>query len=444
MTAGDVPITSDPAGGTLDLGIRKYVFVGVSVAATVFGGLLLWSLFAPIDGAVIASGVVTVESNKKTVQHLEGGIVDKILVTEGQAVTKGQLLIRLDDTVTKANLAVVRDQLIELSAREGRLRAERDGAAEIDWPHFLHQIWDEPDVRDVTDGQHNLFRVRRETRHEELALLNKRIRQLGDEIDGLNAQVKSKQNQIQIIREELNGLRLLHQKGHVPITRILLLEREAEQLLGDKGAHIAEIARANNRIGEAGIEINRLHSAFQEEVIAELRDIKVQVQERLEEKITAEDTLRRLDVLAPQSGYVLELQIHTQGGVVQAGQPIMYIVPKNDELVVEVNVEPKDIDNVTLHSPARIRFSSFNQRTTPEIEGRVTRVSNDLISDQEQQTSYYRVRIGIEDEEIARLNGLELLPGMPTEAFIRTGERSALSYLLKPLTDAFSRSMKED
>ncbi|MEM7172438.1 MAG: HlyD family type I secretion periplasmic adaptor subunit [Pseudomonadota bacterium] len=417
---------------------------GLAIVLVVFGGIGAWSVFAKLDGAVVATGAVTVESNQRTVQHLEGGIVGKLHVREGQFVDRGQLLLQLDGTIVTGQLRIVEQQLTELLARESRLRAEQADLGAVSWHPDLSNFVTDVQNNEIIHGQKLLFEARKQARNEEQDVLQTRIHQLNDEINGLSVQVTANSEQIRLIQQELDGLRKLYERGHVPITRILLLERQYHELKGEKGAFLSEIAKAKNRIGETRIEINRGRSSFREEVIAEMRDVNIQIKELFEERLTTLDQNRRLRVVAPQAGYVLGLAAHTEGGVIQAGQAIMNIVPENDELVVEVHVEPKDIDKVALASSTRVRFSAFNQRTTPEIEGKVVRISGDRIISETDQLPYYLVRIGIEKPELKRLNNLDLVPGMPVEALIRTGERSFLSYLLKPVLDAFSRSFRED
>ena len=427
-----------------DVRLRWTVITGLLVVAAVFGGLTAWSLMAPIDGAVIATGNVQVESNRKTVKHLEGGIVAELRVREGTYVEAGDLLIRLDDAVDQASLALIDSQLDELRARRARLVAEQNDVETLALPDALTERAHLPQVRDVVDGQTNLSEARRETRTAEKGLLLQRIEQLKNQIGGFRAQQKSQEKQIALLEQELGGLRQLYEKGYAPITRILALEREVERLRGERGAHIAEIARTQSSIGEAEMEIVRSDKTFREEVITELREVEAKLIELSEQRIAVVDRLKRRDIVAPQAGFVLDLQAHTVGGVIAAGEPIMDIVPGNDALVIAAQVQPQDIDKIQVGSEARIRLSAFNQRTTPEIFGRVKTVSGDRLLDATTGLPYYLAFIEMPADTAEQLNDLSLVPGMPAESFIRTGERTAISYFLKPLTDSFARAFKED
>ena len=425
-------------------GTRFYVLLGTFLILSVFGGIAVWSAVAPIDGTVMAPATVRVETNRKAVQHLEGGIVSEIVVSEGESVQAGDLLARLDDTVASANLKIVEGQLDELVARRARLIAERDNAKLIAFPRTLTLRSEEPEVADILKGQLGHFDARRATRHTETDLLRQRMRQLEDKIGGLRAQNGSKAKQIGILGQEIRSLRALHEKGYAPITRILALERDAERLRGERGEHMAEIAEAHNAIGEAEMEIVRIEKTFQEEVIAELRDVQARIAELSEQRVAAEDQFRRGEILAPRQGTILGLAVHTLGGVVRAGEPLMYIVPEDDRWVIEAQVSPHDIDKVTVGSEAFVRFSAFNQRLTPELAGQVVRVSGDSMVNDTTGAPYYSALVDVPEQTLLALKDVKLVPGMPAEVFIRTGERSAISYLVKPLVDGVRRAMREE
>ena len=444
MTAGGPPAPAIAGSTKAKDNARFYIWFGSLVLASVFGGIATWSVVGPIDGAVIATATLQVESNRKAVQHLEGGIVGEILVREGDTVRTGDILIRLDDTVARANLAIIDSQLDELLARRARLIAERDGLQTIGFPTALTARDDGPHVQEIIDGQRRHFVARRQTRNAQLDLLTQRARRLEDKIAGLQAQRASKLRQIELLERELVGLRDLHAKGFAPLTRILALEREAERLAGERGAHTAEIAEARNAIGEAEMQMLQVAKDFRTSVIGELRDAQVRIAELSERRIAARDQLRRIDILAPRDGTVLGLTVHTVGGVIAPGEPIMHVVPDGDRLLVAARVLPQDIDNIRIGSQTVIRLSAFSQRRTPEVVGQVETVAADSLADEVTGEPYYLALIALPDTLPPAFDDLTLVPGMPAETFIKTGERSAMSYLLKPLLDSLQRAFREE
>lgn len=437
---------SAPKAAFKPSGAPFLIRLGLGVIALVFGGIALWSLLAPIDGAVVASGQVVVESNRKTVQHLEGGVIGEILVREGETVGAGAVLARLDDTVQLANVALIDGQLMELYARRARLEAERDGRDEITHAQGAADIVAREPFVDRLAGQRKLFAARRATRLTQISLLEERIVQQNRRIDGLDAQLDSLRGQQSLIDDELARLRTLRAQGYVPTTRLHALEREAWRLRGESGARAAGVAEATSLIAEARLEIGRLEESGREGAIAELRDVEVSIAELEERRVTALDALRRTEILAPQGGRVLNLAIHTVGGVVAPGAPLMEIVPDGARLQVAVRLAPQDVDNVRPGQETLLRFSAFGSRQTPEAAGVVRDVSADSVADQTTGAPFYRMLVDIPEAAALEdlLGGRPLLPGMPVEAFIRTGSKPAISYLLKPLTDAIARSMREE
>ncbi len=427
-------------------GAPFFVRLGLGIVATVFGGIALWSMLAPIDGAVVASGEVVVESNRKTVQHLEGGVIGEILVREGETVRAGAVLARLDDTVQTANVALVDGQLAELYARRARLEAERDGRDEVAQARGAADIVAGDLFADRLAGQRKLFAARRATRLTQISLLQERIVQQNERIGGLDAQILSLRGQISLIEDELAGVRKLHAQGYVPLTRLRALEREALRLRGERGALTGSVAEATSIIAEARLQIERLEESGREEAIMELRDCEASIAELEERRVTALDALRRTEIHAPQGGRVLNLAVHTVGGVIAPGAPLMEIVPDGDRLRVKAHVAPRDVDNVRPGQETLVRFSAFGSRLTPEVAGVVRDVSADRLSDQATGAPFYLVLVDIPEGAALEnvLEGRPLLPGMPVETFIRTGSKPAISYLLKPLTDAIARSMREE
>lgn len=425
---------------------KFYDRLGFGAVIAVFGGLILWSILAPIDGAVIAGGQVVVESNRKSVQHLEGGVIGAIEVREGDLVQEGEVVARLDDTVQRSSAALIDSQLTEAYARRARLEAERDRADTLPEARGVDEILKSGRFKEKLAGQQQLFEARRETRATQVSLLEERIVQQNERIGGLHAQISSLRDQLALINEELAGVRELHAKGYAPTTRLRELERAAKRLSGERGALSASVAEAQSIIAEARLEIERLKETGREEAITELRDVEVSISELEERRITAQDALRRTEIRTPQSGRVLALSVHTVGGVVAPGAPLMEIVPDGDRLQIMARVAPQDVDKISPGQETIVRFSAFGSRRTPEATGEVRTVSADAMTDEATGAPYYLVLVDIPEGEALSdvLRGERLVPGMPVEAFIRTGSRPAISYLLKPLTDAMARSMREE
>jgi HlyD family secretion protein len=414
-----------------------------AIALFLVAGIGVIGATTELAGAVIASGSLVVESNVKKVQHPTGGIVGELLVHDGSHVQAHDLLIRLDETAAQANVAMVDKSLAELFARRARLEAERDGSKEIEFPDDLLRSAQQADIGRVVTGERRLFELRRQAQDGQKAQLRERITQLNDEVRGYTDQVAAKKKEIEFIRTELEGVRELWAKSLVPISRVTAIERDAARLEGERGQLIATIAQGKGKISETELQIIQIDQNLRSDVAKELADIRAKIAELSERSVTAVDQLRRIDIRAPQAGVVHQLSVFTRGGVVAAGEQIMLIVPEADDLIVEVRVEPQKIDQLKLDQPATLRFPGFNQRTTPELNGRVSRIAADVTQDQRTGQPYYLVRIGLRVDEIDRLDGLKLVPGMPVEAFIRTSERTMLSYLLKPLTDQARRAFRE-
>ena len=423
--------------------IRRYTIAGGAVVVFLLGGVGVWAGTVQIAGALIAPGTIVVDSNVKKVQHPTGGVVGQVHVHDGDRVQAGDLLVRLDDTVARANLAIVTKGLTELEARKARLSAERDRADTIRYPDDLLQRANDPDVSQVLAAERKLFDLRRAARSGQKAQLRERIDQLGKEIAGLTSQQQSKEKEVTLIDRELTGVRDLYQKNLVPITRVTALERDATRLDGERGQLIASIAQAKGKIAELNLQIIQVDEDASSEVAKEMRETDGKIGEFVERKVAAADQLQRTDIRAPQAGTVFQSTVHTVGGVIPAGEPIMLIVPDAEKLAVEAKVNPQDIDKVQVGQTAVLRFSAFDTRTTPEIFGKVTRVSADTTTDQRTGLSYYTIRIGLEREETSRLGNVKLVPGMPVDAFVQTGERTVISYLMKPLSDQIVRAFRE-
>jgi HlyD family secretion protein len=423
--------------------IRRHIAIGGAAFAVLAFGLAGWAATTDISGAVVAPGVLVVETNVKKVQHPTGGVVGEILVRDGASVKAGDVVVRLDDTVTRANLAIVTKSLDELAARQARLRAERDDLSSIAFPRELVARSTSSQVREIIEEEQKLFEVRASARSGQKAQLQERVGQLQEELSGLAAQTDAKEKEIAFVHRELEGVRELWKKNLIPITRLMLLEREAVRIEGERGNLLATSAQAKGKITEIGLQIAQIDRDLKSEATKELREIQGKVAELVERKVAAEDQLKRVDIIAPQSGVVHQLAVHTVGGVIGPGEQLMLVVPGSDELTVEVRVAPQDIDQLQIGQRAVLRFAAFNQRTTPEIAGHLRVVSADIAQDQKTGVSYYLGRIGIPPAEVARLKGLKLVPGMPVETFLQTQDRTVLSYLVKPLEDQIVKAFRE-
>ncbi len=436
------PVAPRPAA-SVSHEIRRYLLIGFLLVLVMVGGAGTWAAFANITSAIIAHGIVVVESRVKKVQHRDGGIVGEIHVEDGDEVKAGDLLIRLDETLLKANLGVIVQQLITLDARLARLEAERDDATTITFPDWLEKQRADPEIAKVLVGETTLFTARRQALDGQIDQLKERVSQSEEQIQGLDVQRQAKEDEISLINQELTGLEALYSRGQVPITRVIANKRERTRLEGERGALISQIAVTRGRISETGLQILQLQHAFREEVLKDLRDTQAQVAGLSERRIAAEEQLSRTEIRAPQAGYVHELAVHTIGGVVTPGETLMQIVPEKDALLVEARVSPTDIDQVHAGQPAVITFSAFSQRTTPQLDGHVATVSPDLVQDQKTGVVYFTVRVALDPGQLQRLGDLKLLPGMPAEVFIRTGERTVMTFLLKPLTDQIRHTFRE-
>jgi HlyD family secretion protein len=426
-----------------DASIRRHIIAGSILIAVLAFGLGGWASTAEISGALISQGSLVVDSNVKKVQHPTGGVVGELLAHDGDHVKEGQILIRLDVTVTRANLAIVTKGLTELYARKARLAAERDGTDSVPVPKELADNIDNPEVKDALNSERRLFDLRRQARAGQKQQLQERITQLQQEIVGLTAQQDAKDKELALSEEELQGVRELWQKNLVQLNRLTSLQRDEAKVQGERGEIVAQAAEAKGKIAEIQLQIIQIDQDLSSDVAKELRETESKIGEYVERKVTAEDQLKRTDIRAPQDGTVFQSTANTVGGVITAGDPIMLIVPESDNLLVEVKVDPKDIDQVQYDQPVVLRFSSFNARTTPEINGKVVRIAADTNTDQRTGQSYYLVRIAMPADEVKRLGDVKLTPGMPVEAFIQTGERTMLSYLIKPLHDQLMRAFRE-
>jgi HlyD family secretion protein len=428
----------------LESTIRRHLWFGATVGLALVAGLGGWMWFTEIAGAVIARGQLVAESEVKKVQHPTGGVVSELRVHEGDHVRAGDVLIRLDETQTRANLEIVLRWIDELMARCAREEAELDDASLVEFPtDLLSRGTSDLTVARLIASERNLFSSRVAAREGQKAQFRQRIEQLRDEIKGLAEQAEAKQREDALIADELKGVDVLWQQNLVPKTRLTSLERDAARLHGELGQITSSIAETKGKITEIELQITQVDRDMRGDVGKDLAEIRGKLSEAQEKRVAAEDQLLHTDLRAPQDGVVHKLTVHTVGGLVVPSEPAMLIVPEADALVVETRVQAGDIDSVRLGQSAILRFPSFNPRTTPEIKGEVIRLAPDAVEDQKSGTSYYTIRIAISPDQFDRLGSLRLLSGMPVEAFLETGERTVLSYLTKPVADQISKAWRE-
>ncbi|MGC2855867.1 HlyD family type I secretion periplasmic adaptor subunit [Novispirillum sp. DQ9] len=436
--------------------MRGLAWVGVALVAIFIGGFGTWAAVAPLESAAIAAGTVTAESSRKTVQHLEGGIIGEILVRDGDFVEAGQTLIRLADTRPRTSLASLNGQLWNAIAREARLIAERDGLDIVDYPWELLDKASDPVVAQVLAGQERIFNTRRALLHSRTALIEQRIARVREEIIGLKAQEQSANRQASLIRQEIADVRVLYDKGLARKPRLLALERALAEIQGHHGEFAAQIAQAQQVIAEAELNMITIQNDTQDEVATALRDTQVQISQLREQMEAARDVMTRTEIRAPEAGIVTDLRVRTSGGVIAPGQPLLDLVPAEDRLVVKARIRPDDIDMVREGLPAQVRLTPFKHRLVPPIDGRVRTVSADHLIDERTGQPYYEATIEISDAAMAydgvglrgQVSGLvggpDLVPGMPAEVMIKTGESTVAVYALAPILDSFNRAFREN
>ncbi|TAJ37334.1 MAG: HlyD family type I secretion periplasmic adaptor subunit [Reyranella sp.] len=422
--------------------IGRHLVLGGSAIVLLIGGVGGWAVTTELSGAVIASGQLVVDSNVKKVQHPTGGVVGELRVREGDRVKAGDVVVRLDETQTRAGLAIVTKALDELAARQARSEAERDAAQRVAFPPDLLARAADPDVLQVMAGEQRLFEIRGSGREGLKSQLKEQVAQLEQQILGNREQEAAKAREIDWIQQELKGVRDLWSKNLVPFARVTTLERDGARLDGERGALIAAMAQTKGRIAEIQLKILQVDEDLRTEVGKELAEMRGKKSELIERRVAAEDQLKRVDLVAPQDGRVFQRSVHTIGGVIQAGEPVMLIVPDSDALIIEARIAPQEIDQVHVGQRAVVRFPAFNQRTTPELDGEIVRIGADVTQEEKKNESYYSVRILVPDSELARLQGLRLVAGMPVEVFMQTEPRTVLSYLVKPMQDQIAKAFR--
>lgn len=426
------------------LSARRQVLLGGVTAAVLVIGFGGWSLLTEISGAVVAPGQIAVAQDRQVVQHPDGGVVAEIAVKEAQSVQAGDLLMRLDGALLHSELAIVEGQLFELMARTARLEAERDDA---DAPVFGGELAElaktRPEVAELIEGQRSLFLARRDSISKQTEQLQKRAAQIASQIEGVDSQMTALGQQLALIEEELNNQKELLDKGLAQSSRVLALEREASRLQGSVGELQASRAQAEGRATEVELEVLRLAAVRREEANTQLRDLGAKMLELAERRRLLTEQVARLDIRAPVSGLVLGLQVTTPRAVLRPAEPVLYLIPQDRPLVIKSQIAPIHIDEVVVGQRVRLLFSAFSARTTPELYGHVVTLSADALVDERSQQAYYSAEIVLDPGEADRLEGLTLLPGMPVEAYIETGARSPMAYLLKPFTDYFQVAFRE-
>lgn len=408
--------------------------------------MLLLAMFAPIQGAVLAPGTIVVQGKSKVVQHLDGGIVGEILVQDGDRVTEGDIMMRLDPTSLSANRDLLVNRLLEAKALQARLVAERDNENRIDWREAFSEEERAGGAKKLIKDQTELFQTRRRAMQGQTDQLRSRAAQQRDQISGFESIIVAKQQQLALTEKQLEGQQTLVDKDIIKdiYSSILQLEREQASLRGEIAGSQSEIARMRNAIGETEIEILQTRRNFQESVLTELRSTESQISDLSEQLISAVDQTGRIDIKAPVTGIVHNLAITTVGGVVSPVNPIMEIIPSDTALIVEARVEPANIDQVYVGQKTDVRMSAFNARTTPELIGTVISVGAATNIDQVTGLPYYTIKVEVGPDQLKRLNGQTLIPGMPAEAFMQTEQRSVWNYLIKPASDQFSRALREE
>lgn len=424
---------------------RAPVLTGLIGLVLLLGGFGTWAVSTEISGAIVAGGRIVVDQNRQVVQHPDGGVVAAIEVDEGDYVEAGQVLVRLDPTDLRSQLAIAESQLYELMARRGRLEAERDGREAIAFDPLLREAArSDADVAELIAGQERLLAARADSTGREIDQLEKRRGQIANQIAGIEAQKTALKRQLELISKELADQQSLLDRGLAQAARVLSLQREEARLSGQMGELTAQIAQAEGRITEIDVEVLKLGTRRREEAITTLRDLQYRELELREQRRALIERMARLEITAPVSGVVYGLQVFALRSVVRAADPVLFIVPQDRPLIIEARVEPIHIDRLYPGQDVTLRFPALDRRTTPELTGQVMQISADAFQDEATQRSYYRAEIVLREGQQARLPGdVTLIPGMPVEAFIRTEDRTPLAYLVKPLADYFAKAFRD-
>jgi HlyD family secretion protein len=423
--------------------LRPTAIAGVTVIVAFVVAFFGWSLFGRLDSAAISQGTVVVDSQRKTVQHLEGGILRELLVREGEAVKTGQAVALMDPTQADAQLGQITSQIVAVQARTARLRAEQEGALTLTFPPELLAQRNDPVVAETISAQTKLFQARWRAHESAEAVLQKRIDQLNEDISANDSQLTSATRRLALLEEERTNVAKLLEKGFERRPRLLELERAVADLKGRQGELRGMIARSRQAIGGAQLEIVNLGDTRLSEVARELQEARA-LEADLSDRIrAARDVRQRREVVSPQDGIVTDIRTVTPGGVIGAGQPLMDIVPTDDELIVETHIAPSDVESVRVGLPARVRLSSYNRSLAPTVEGTISYVAADMMTDQRTGTPYFMARLRLSRESLEKWPEARLYPGMPAEVMVVTGERRAIDYFISPLTERMRRAFSE-
>lgn len=423
---------------------RSYALIGYCTVFLLLGGMASWAALTRINGAVVAAGIIEVASNRQVVQHLTGGVVGKIMVHEGDKVAAGDVLMRLDDTFDQSELAVIESQLFSLMGTAARLMAEQDEKTDIRFdPEMIERAKSDPEVQEIIEGQTRLLQARRETRDKQIGQLTEKKKQIAKQNEGLESRIGALDTQLKLISEELDAQNKLLKQSLTNASRVLQLQREEAEISGTISQAKSSIAENAGKVAEIELAILNVDSSMREEATTSLREIEAKIAELKENRTAKLETLSRMDITAPVPGVVLGLQVHALKSVIKPADPLLFIIPQENDLVIKTQISPTQIDQVHVGQVAHIRFGAFDHRTTPEIFGHVTKVAADVLQDQRTGATYYQAEIKPDAGEMKKLGDKQVIPGMPVETFIQTSERSPLEYLVKPLSDYFNKAFRE-
>lgn len=423
--------------------VAKLSLIGALVLIVFVGGFLFWGTFFSLESAAVATGKVIVESSRKTIQHLEGGIVKAIYVTEGQKVKEGDLLIELDETQTQANLNLYEGQTNLLLAREAWLIAARDNLNKVEFPERLLKLKDDPKIQKLMNTAQELLDGKNQTIEDGIKILDQKTDQLNSQIQSLQAQVDSNDQQYKFTNEEMKSYEILEKQNYIDKPHILALKRQAAKFLGDRDDGIAKIAEAKQKILENNMQKINLIDSKKNEILRQLEDTEINLVSNLEKETAARDILKRSDIRAPLAGTVMDLKVHTIGGVIGPREPLMEIVPEQDALIVEAHITPNDVEVVHPGLLARVRLVAFKQRTTPTVDGKVITVSADSDHDERTGETFYTARVAVDAEQLAKIPNVSLYPGMPVQVMIIIDKRTPLQYFFQPIKESFNRAFRE-
>lgn len=437
-----VPLPVSPPPAPVPLRLTGVTFTGFAIMFLFFGMAGGWATLAPLDSAAVAPGLVKVAGDRKLIQHLEGGIIAGLTAANGDIVRAGKVLLQLDDTQAGARLDLVQNRIATREALAARLRAERDGKAEIEFDPALLANPSKP-AKDAVAAQRDVFSAKHHNLKDEREILSQRRRQTEEEITGLQELIVTEDKQIEVFEGETRDLESLVKRGLVTRERWLLLRRQQREVEGERATNVAAIARARSAMAEIDMQIVNLNTLQLNEAVEELSKVEAELFDLRQEERSARDVLARTNVVAPVDGIIMDLKVHTTGGVVKPGETLMTIVPLGQQLVVEAMVRPEDVETIAPGQPARVSFPAFARYNLPPLDGVVEIVSADRMVEERSGAAYFAATVVIDQSELAKLEGRKLLPGMSSEAMIRTGARTVLSYLAEPITQNFRRAMRE-